>query len=55
MSVIESLKEAIGIKEAKPTYRCNECGTEFQSATEADSHWFSCPECDSSDAELIEE
>ncbi|WP_169051884.1 hypothetical protein [Halorhabdus amylolytica] len=55
MSVIQSIKETIGLKEPRPTYRCAECGTEFQSSSDTDSHWFGCPECDSSDAELIEE
>ena len=56
MSVLESVKSAIGLEEnTTPRYRCLECGTEFESASEPDSHWFRCPECDAGDAERLDE
>jgi Zn finger protein HypA/HybF involved in hydrogenase expression len=55
MSVLQSLKEAVGLAESRPEYRCTECGTTFYSASDPDSHWFQCPECESDDAELISE
>lgn len=47
MSVIQTVKSAIGMDSDRPTYECVECGTTFESATDPDSHWFNCPECGS--------
>lgn len=49
MSVLESVKSAIGLSNDRPTYECVDCGNTFESATDPDSHWFKCPECDSKD------
>lgn len=45
MSVIESVKSAIGLESEAPSYDCVECGATFERSTDPDSHWFSCPEC----------
>ncbi|MFB6308283.1 MAG: hypothetical protein ABEH35_03045 [Haloarculaceae archaeon] len=55
MSVIETVKRALGAGNDHPTYRCLECETEFESGAEPDSVWFKCPECDSEQAERIDE
>jgi rRNA maturation endonuclease Nob1 len=56
MSVLETVKSAIGIDDdTRPTYHCQACGSEFQTTSEPDSHWFECPECGSSDAEALKE
>ncbi|MFC6614865.1 zinc ribbon domain-containing protein [Halopenitus salinus] len=55
MSVIDTVKEAIGVEDDTPSYRCEDCGTEFDSEADLDSYWFGCPECESTDAERIEE
>lgn len=47
MSVLESVKETVGIEEEKPEYECDDCGHTFQSDADSDSYWFQCPECDS--------
>lgn len=55
MSVLETVKEAIGVGDDRPTYRCQECDETFQSESDPDSYWFNCPECDARDAERIDE
>lgn len=54
MSVIQSIKETIGIAEKPPRYECQDCGHTFRTEADPDSHWYSCPECDSEDLERIE-
>jgi|AntRauTorcE11898_2_1112593.scaffolds.fasta_scaffold51286_2 Zn finger protein HypA/HybF involved in hydrogenase expression len=54
MSVIETVKDVIGVEDQRPTYRCDDCGTEFESEADTDSYWFSCPECDSHNATRID-
>lgn len=49
MSVIQTVKSALGIEPDRPTYECVDCGETFESATEPGSHWFRCPECGSKD------
>ncbi|WP_276273698.1 hypothetical protein [Haloarcula litorea] len=53
MSVLETVKQKVGIGDEEPTHECEECGREFSSDADADSYWFQCPECGSEDlAEL---
>jgi len=53
MSVIQSVKESLGLAESAPKYECNSCGNEFHSSTEPGSYWFECSECGADDAELV--
>lgn len=56
MSVLDTVKSVIGVDDdTRPTYRCQDCGEEFQSNSELGSNWFECPECGSDDATVIEE
>lgn len=53
MGVIESIKSVFGdtgTAEAR-TYRCNECGAEFESFLAEDDFILSCEECDSDDVD----
>jgi len=54
MSVIETVKETIGLEERTPDYRCESCGAEFDSGSEPGSYWFQCPECGEDDATRID-
>lgn len=54
MSVIQSLKAAVGLTRELPTYRCTNCENTFESPADPDSHWLRCVECDSDDLERIE-
>jgi predicted RNA-binding Zn-ribbon protein involved in translation (DUF1610 family) len=54
MSVIQSVKETLGLNETKPNYECDSCGNEFHSSTEAGSYWFECPKCGADDATRID-
>lgn len=47
MSIIQSVKSAVGFDSDRETYECVDCGTTFESATDPDSHWFKCVNCDS--------
>ena len=56
MALIESIKSVVpGTGPAAPTYRCDECGTTFESLEEEDSYWLGCPDCDADSVTLIEE
>lgn len=55
MSVLETVKEAIGVADERPTYNCPDCGETFQSEADPDSYWCSCPECGTKDIEPVEE
>lgn len=54
MSVLDSVKSAIGVGDEQPRYRCQDCGQEFASEADTDSYWFGCPECDSDDIEQLD-
>lgn len=47
MSVIESVKSALGLAADRPTYECVDCGSTFESGTEPGTHWFRCRNCGS--------
>jgi DNA-directed RNA polymerase subunit RPC12/RpoP len=47
MSVLESLKSAVGMHETAHAYECRECGHTFESNQDPDSYWLSCTECGS--------
>ena len=49
MSVLETVKQKVGIEEQKPEYECEDCGYEFRSSAKPGSYWFTCPECESDD------
>jgi len=53
MSVLQSVKETLGLEETGPKYECGSCGNEFTSGTEPGSYWFECPECGADDATQI--
>ncbi|WP_154019541.1 FmdB family zinc ribbon protein [Halapricum salinum] len=55
MSVIQSIKETIGIAEDGQPYECRSCGHHFQTQADAESRWYTCPECDGEDIEPIED
>ncbi|MEF8853104.1 MAG: hypothetical protein V5A44_03075 [Haloarculaceae archaeon] len=50
MSVLQNVKEAIGLAESAPEYECNACGTQFDSGAKPGTYWFECPECGGNDA-----
>jgi predicted RNA-binding Zn-ribbon protein involved in translation (DUF1610 family) len=50
MSVLQTVKETIGLEESALEYECNACGAQFNSGTEPGSYWFECPECGEDDA-----
>jgi len=50
MSVLQTVKETIGLEESAPEYECNACGAQFHSGTEPGSYWFECPGCGEDDA-----
>lgn len=54
MSVLETVKEKVGIADEKPLYECEDCGHEFRSAADPDSYWSKCPECESQEITQIE-
>ncbi|MDS0220452.1 hypothetical protein NDI54_03695 [Haloarcula sp. S1AR25-5A] len=54
MSVLETVKQKVGITEEKPLYECADCGHEFRSDADPDSYWSKCPECESSETTQIE-
>lgn len=54
MSVIDTVKQKVGLEEQAPQYECNDCGERFHSAAEEGSYWFQCPECESEDVTRIE-
>ncbi|WP_324759994.1 hypothetical protein [Haloarcula montana] len=54
MSVLESIKETVGLTAEQPTYECDDCGHQFESDAETDSYWFQCPECGADSATQIE-
>lgn len=45
MSVLQTVKSAVGIDSDEATYECVECGADFERGSEPDSYWFKCPEC----------
>lgn len=55
MSVMQTLKNIVGLEESDPTslYRCTDCDNEFESAK--DPARVTCLECMGHDVELIEE
>lgn len=55
MSVLESIKEAVGLEEQSPKYECQDCGHTFRTDADVDSLWYSCPECEGEDLEQVEE
>jgi Zn finger protein HypA/HybF involved in hydrogenase expression len=46
MSVLKTVKAAVGLDSDDPDFRCEQCGNEFAHSSDPDSYWFSCPECD---------
>jgi predicted Zn-ribbon and HTH transcriptional regulator len=54
MSVIESIKETIGLAEDGQRYECQSCGHTFRTDADPSSRWYSCPECDGDDIEPAE-
>jgi predicted RNA-binding Zn-ribbon protein involved in translation (DUF1610 family) len=50
MSVLQTVKETIGLAESAPEYECDACGAQFNSGTEPGTYWFECPECGEDDA-----
>ena len=47
MSVIQTVKSAVGLDSSGPTYECVDCGTSFEKSADPDSYWFKCPDCGS--------
>ena len=54
MSVIDTVKQKVGIEEQPPQYECEDCGERFRSGADEDSYWFQCPECGSEDVRRAE-
>ena len=54
MSVLESVKETVGLTEEQPQYECDDCGHRFTSDADTDSYWFQCPNCGADSATQIE-
>jgi len=54
MSVIDTVKQKVGLEEQDPQYECEECGERFRSATEEGSFWFECPDCGSDDVTEVD-
>jgi|GEM_PF-922635 len=54
MSVLETVKEKVGLADETPQYECDDCGHEFESAADPDSYWMKCPECESQDHTRLE-
>ncbi|MUW14814.1 zinc ribbon domain-containing protein [Halorubrum sp. CBA1125] len=52
MSVLQTVKEAVGLDNHDPAFRCEECGNEFE-YSDPDSYWFSCPECGNDDEDAF--
>ena len=46
MSVLDSVKQAVGLTEQPPQYECEECGHVFRTTADPDSYWYNCPSCD---------
>ncbi|MCU4802206.1 hypothetical protein OB920_17660 [Halobacteria archaeon HArc-gm2] len=46
MSVIQTVKSAVGLESDQSNYECVECGTTFEKGMDPDSYWFKCPECE---------
>lgn len=55
MSVIDTVKEKVGLAEQKPKYECADCGHEFRSDADEGSYWFQCPECSSRELDRVED
>lgn len=49
MGAVETLKAWIGSDNYRYEYQCQECDSTFESNEDPDSHWLSCPNCDSND------
>ncbi|MFB6192538.1 MAG: zinc ribbon domain-containing protein [Haloarculaceae archaeon] len=49
MSVLDSIKSALGLGVDTTEYECVDCGATFESASQPDGPWFECPECGSED------
>jgi len=47
MSVLETVKETVGLTDEKTRYECDDCGHTFHSDADSGSYWFQCPECKS--------
>lgn len=47
MSVIDTVKSAVGLDSSAPTYECVDCGSTFERKGDPDSYWFKCTECGS--------
>lgn len=47
MSIVQSVKEAVGLDSDHPTYECVDCGASFEGQADPGSYWFKCPECGS--------
>ena len=54
MSVLESVKETVGLTEEQPQYECDDCGHRFTTDADTDSDWFQCPDCGADSATQIE-
>ncbi|MBX0296102.1 hypothetical protein [Haloarcula nitratireducens] len=54
MSVLDTVKQKVGMADEKPEYRCEDCGNEFESDSDPGSYWFQCPECGSEDLTEID-
>lgn len=46
MSVLDSVKEAVGLTEQPPKFECEDCGHEFRTTADPESYWYNCPACD---------
>ncbi|MFB6192074.1 MAG: hypothetical protein ABEI11_01995 [Haloarculaceae archaeon] len=49
MSIVDTVKSAVGLGSDHPTYECVDCGNTFEGQAEPGSYWFECPECGSED------
>lgn len=54
MSVLETVKETVGIADEQTEYECDDCGHTFQSDANSESYWFGCPECKSESVTELE-
>jgi predicted RNA-binding Zn-ribbon protein involved in translation (DUF1610 family) len=55
MSVIQNIKETIGIADDGQQYECQSCGHHFATQADPNSRWYSCPECGGEDIASVEE